>query len=223
MMPKFRKKPVVIEAVQWTGSNLFEVITFTDGKPDIRSTHAGMKWDDYCDLVRRDGLKIFTLEGKMLANPGDWIIRGVKGELYPCKPDIFAATYEPEEKSSAPKLAPVVPEGWKLVPMRPTEEMLHILISEMDGKNPAKWSHSLFSGIWRDMLTAAPPVPSLTEAQAGAKALREVAAKINKRDYGRDIGWWLEATKKEVAADACRECVEFIYAEADRLERESGQ
>lgn len=94
---KFRKKPVVIEAMQWTGNNLFEVITFTDGRPDIRGNHAGMKWDEYCDLVARDGLKIYTLEGKMLASPGDWIIRGVKGEFYPCKPDIFAATYEPAD------------------------------------------------------------------------------------------------------------------------------
>ncbi|WP_206523127.1 MULTISPECIES: hypothetical protein [unclassified Mesorhizobium] len=92
---KFRKRPVVIEAIQWTGQNLFDVIAFTDGRPDIRSTHAGMKWDEYCELVARDGLKIYTLEGKMNASPGDWIIRGVQGEFYPCKPDIFEATYQP--------------------------------------------------------------------------------------------------------------------------------
>ena len=78
---RFTKKPVTIEAIQWTGKNLREVITFTDGPPD---------------MVARDGLKIHTLEGKMLANVGDWIIRGVKGEYYPCKPDIFEATYSPE-------------------------------------------------------------------------------------------------------------------------------
>lgn len=92
---QYRKKPVTIEAVQWTGSNLREVITFTDGPPDTRTQHAGMMWENYEDLVRRDGLKIFTLEGAMLASPGDWIVKGVKGEFYPCKPDIFAATYEP--------------------------------------------------------------------------------------------------------------------------------
>ena len=89
----FTKKPVTIQAIQWTGDNLREVITFTDGPPDTRSHHAGMAWDAYRDLVARDGLKIYTLEGKMLASPGDWIIRGVKGELYPCKPDIFQETY----------------------------------------------------------------------------------------------------------------------------------
>ena len=91
----FTKKPVTIAAIQWTGKNLREVITFTDGPPDARTTHAGMAWEAYTDLVARDGLKIYTLEGKMLASPGDWIIRGVKGEFYPCKNDIFEATYSP--------------------------------------------------------------------------------------------------------------------------------
>lgn len=97
MSNRFTKKPVTIEAIQWTGKNLREVIAFTDGPPDTRSMHAGMAWEAYSDLVARDGLKIYTLEGKMLANPGDWIIRGVKGEYYPCKPDIFEATYSQAE------------------------------------------------------------------------------------------------------------------------------
>ena len=92
---RFTKKPVTIEAIQWTGKNLREVITFTDGLPDTRSHHAGMAWEAYADLVARDGLMIYTLEGKMLANVGDWIIRGVKGEMYPCKDEIFRLTYEP--------------------------------------------------------------------------------------------------------------------------------
>ena len=94
----FTKKPVTIAAIQWTGKNLREVIAFTDGPPgppDTRTTHAGMAWEAYTDLVARDGLKIYTLEGKMLASPGDWIIRGVKGEYYPCKDEIFEATYSP--------------------------------------------------------------------------------------------------------------------------------
>ncbi|WP_206424550.1 hypothetical protein [Delftia lacustris] len=92
---QFRKRPVTISAIQWTGKNLREVITFTDGPPETRGTHAGMAWEAYTDLVERDGLMIYTLEGKMHASVGDWIIRGVKGEHYPCKPDIFAETYEP--------------------------------------------------------------------------------------------------------------------------------
>lgn len=95
-MSQFRKKQVVIDAIQWAGDNLAQIIEFTDGrKPDVKHDFAAMKWDEYCDLVARDGLKIFTLEGKMNAAVGDWIIRGVKGEFYPCKPEIFAMTYEP--------------------------------------------------------------------------------------------------------------------------------
>jgi hypothetical protein len=81
---KFRKKPVVIEASQW----LPEKCKY----PHVMD-----------DRLRIDGdnLIITTLEGEMTASPGDWIIIGVKGELYPCKPDIFEASYElvdpPEE------------------------------------------------------------------------------------------------------------------------------
>ena len=94
MVKQFRKKPVVNDAVLWTGDNLFEVISFTDVVPDISTNIASQQWDVYQDLVAKDGLKIYTLEGNMLAEPGDWIIKGVKGEFYPCKPDIFALTYE---------------------------------------------------------------------------------------------------------------------------------
>ena len=79
---KYRKKPVVIEAIQ------------LDGKHTVAEMDAFLRED--VAKVRKDygGLVIETLEGNMYASPGDWIIRGVKGELYPCKPDIFEATYE---------------------------------------------------------------------------------------------------------------------------------
>lgn len=93
-MSQFRKKPVVVDAVQWTGDNLLEVITFTDGKPDLSTTVAAEKWEYYKYFVQQQGFKIHTLEGKMSASIGDWIIKGVQGEFYPCKPEIFAATYE---------------------------------------------------------------------------------------------------------------------------------
>jgi hypothetical protein len=96
MMSKYRKKPVVIEAIEWTGKNLFEVITFTDGKPDLKNETAQDYWDSYKELVIKKGLKIYTLEGLMKADIGDYIIKGVKGEFYPCKPDIFLMTYDKE-------------------------------------------------------------------------------------------------------------------------------
>lgn len=93
-MPLFRKKPVVIEAIQYHGvSNLKEALDFTGKHPDWDRYFDNM--EDYINHVKNDGeiFKIMTLEGTMKAVPGDWIIRGVSGEHYPCKPDIFEATY----------------------------------------------------------------------------------------------------------------------------------
>jgi hypothetical protein len=92
MKMEYRKRPVVVEAIQWNGNNLSAIINFTGLHPSARN----MAWSDYVDLVKRDGLKIFSLEGKMSASIGDWIIKGVNGEFYPCKPDIFEKIYEPE-------------------------------------------------------------------------------------------------------------------------------
>jgi hypothetical protein len=87
---QFRKKPVVIEAIQWPGTKFettppkwfSDAMYLTPGAPGF--------------VMRLDNdILIETLEGQMRAQPGDWIIRGIKGELYPCKPDIFAASYEP--------------------------------------------------------------------------------------------------------------------------------
>jgi hypothetical protein len=87
---KFRKKPVVIDAVKWTGENLKEVIDFTG----LNESANKWTWQEYENIVRIEGLRIFTLEGVMCACVGDWIIKGVKGEFYPIKNDIFEATYE---------------------------------------------------------------------------------------------------------------------------------
>lgn len=88
-MGTYRKRPIEVEAVQLRWDTWSEICDFagvgklTDGKPEG-------KLDG-----ERLGLLIPTLEGLMEATEGDWIIRGVQGELYPCKPDIFTATYEP--------------------------------------------------------------------------------------------------------------------------------
>ena len=79
MKQKYRKKPVVIEAVIWNGSNQFEMNVFVN---------KGML------TYEGDTVIIPTLEGQHIASRGDYIIRGVKGECYPCKPDIFYLTYE---------------------------------------------------------------------------------------------------------------------------------
>jgi hypothetical protein len=90
MRKLWRKKPVVVEAVEWTGSNLREVIDFIGLNPSA----VKWTWEEYEEVVRADGLKIFTLEGPLMATIGDYIIKGINGEAYPCKPDIFAKTYE---------------------------------------------------------------------------------------------------------------------------------
>lgn len=85
-MAKFRKKPIVIEAVQWTGKNVWEMWEFC---PPLQN-----------ETFRANGkLTIPTLEGKMVADINDWIIKGIQGEFYPCKPDIFEKTYERVEET----------------------------------------------------------------------------------------------------------------------------
>ena len=79
LIKKFRKKPIVIEAIQYIGSNKQEIIDFTEGKAMTNTCYSH--------------LTIPTLEGNHKADVNDWIIKGVKGE-YPCKPDIFQETYE---------------------------------------------------------------------------------------------------------------------------------
>jgi len=93
-MARYRKRPVVIEAIQWTGDNLKEVIEFTGWHESAREKRT---WEEYEQIVAKEGLKIFTLEGPAVPGIGYYIIKGVKGEIYPCRPDIFEETYEPVE------------------------------------------------------------------------------------------------------------------------------
>ena len=78
MYKKYRKKPVIIEAIQWNGKNLSEIDNFMGRIVENKETI----------------LVIHTLEGDMEASIGDYIIKGLNGEFYPCKPNIFAKTYE---------------------------------------------------------------------------------------------------------------------------------
>ncbi len=86
-MPFFQKKPVVIEARQLTHENIYEILTWINS----------VSGDEHCSRLRcfSPPLMIRTLEGNHAAFIGDWIIKGVKGEFYPCKPDIFEMTHNP--------------------------------------------------------------------------------------------------------------------------------
>ncbi len=112
-MTQFRKKPVVIEAVRVV-TVLIAVMSVEWGDlPDwLKEAYARDEW-----TFNADGITIRTLEGEMRAEKGDWIIRGVQGELYPCKPDIFAATYETAAPSALADIAAerqrqIDAEGW---------------------------------------------------------------------------------------------------------------
>ena len=123
-MSKYRKKPVVIEASQWwqNGDHPLDYSKTHDGledgrlrqfPPDERKANgwegdvvryfrhpdkAGERQCEKCGQIMHIHGWIDTLEGGHIVCPGDWIITGVSGEFYPCKPDIFAATYEPVEE-----------------------------------------------------------------------------------------------------------------------------
>lgn len=88
---KYRKKPVVIEAVRWDGENLDEVMTFCNGDASYELMSRGAS--ELVIATLEDG----ELIARHVASVGDFIIKGVAGEFYPCKPDIFAATYEVAE------------------------------------------------------------------------------------------------------------------------------
>jgi len=95
-MAKYRKKPVVIEAIQLNKDeeSIRKVLQFMGQIVDLKTTIDQEKFSNYCHYVNKRGLTIHTLEGDEVATIGDYIIRGIAGEFYPCKPDIFEKTYE---------------------------------------------------------------------------------------------------------------------------------
>ena len=93
---RWRQKPVVVEAVQWDGTAegatpIIDWILENDGTANY---YGPGKWDN--GESRASYIKVQTLEGRMLVGKSDWVIRGIKGGFFPCKPDIFERIYEPE-------------------------------------------------------------------------------------------------------------------------------
>lgn len=98
-MKKYRKKPVEIEAIQLTENNILECIEFINGTKVINLCNRifSDKFEDYEEIILKEGLRLKTLESDnetQIVSMGDYIIKGVKGEFYPCKPDIFKLTYD---------------------------------------------------------------------------------------------------------------------------------
>ena len=109
-MAKYRKKPIVIEAIQYNDNEYADKPwTFRGSAPEWLREAVGAK--EVTAHINGDfwELHIKTLEGVMCCDAGDWIIQGVKGELYPCKPDIFKATYE--SVTCDPPPPPNLPDG----------------------------------------------------------------------------------------------------------------
>ena len=93
---KYKKKPVIIEAIQWNGSNLEDIQKFV-GKP-LNWFINDTAWQFGMGIPVVE-MSIETLEGEMIVSQNDFVIKGVNGEFYPCKPDIFDKTYELVEES----------------------------------------------------------------------------------------------------------------------------
>ena len=94
MIKKYIKKPVQIEAIQLKEDNIIEVFDFLDGA-NYKEIKSAEELEDFSKAMLEQGyVEIETLAGMMKASFGDYIIKGIKGEFYPCKPDIFQATYE---------------------------------------------------------------------------------------------------------------------------------
>ena len=91
---KYRKKPVIIDAIQWTGTNVSEIIAFMKESNGAGQIECHTTPDGHVGIQ----IKLYTLEGTMLVSIMDYIIKGVDGEFYPCKPYIFEKTYEKAEE-----------------------------------------------------------------------------------------------------------------------------
>lgn len=91
---RFRNGSALVDAIQWDGQNLLEIVMFASGSNDIKGANTGMEWDDYAEQIRREGLKVYTHEGRVDADVGDWIVKAIDGQHFPVKPDVFAQKYE---------------------------------------------------------------------------------------------------------------------------------
>lgn len=132
MTTKYRKQPIVIEAIQWTGENIREICNF-------------MQKDGVANINLERGLAIETLEGKLDASIGDYIIKGIKGEFYPCKPEIFESSYSIVDEQSEIKRQQMAHE--RLMALRTTIERIHMLTRENSTLREKLAIHEHYMGV----------------------------------------------------------------------------
>ena len=133
---QFRKKPVVVEAVRWDGDVMTVEPLFSKSTQEIVE-----------QSLSDPALEIPTLEGTMRAEIGDWIILGIQGELYPCKPDIFAATYEPVDTP-----APLEPPAGMAEALTRANRVIDEVVAERDNLRAALASLRAELEVLRDAL-----------------------------------------------------------------------
>ena len=94
MIQKYRKKPVVIEAIQWNGSNELELKRFAGDSIRIDIVRESESLNEGRLIYKQTDVYVMTLEGETTLSKGSYLVKGINGEYYPCKPDIFDKTYE---------------------------------------------------------------------------------------------------------------------------------
>lgn len=155
---QWRKKPVVVEAMKYPGHTVNVVDTLLAFEDWIEPlAKAAGRWPL---TYRGQSLIIPTLEGDHEAKPGDYIIRGVSGEIYPCKPDIFAKTYEPVPTYAHPPatdVAALVEAAKKIMPIRVNDGPDYADVYFADGVNHITHAMTMNPQDWLDLSAALAP------------------------------------------------------------------
>jgi hypothetical protein len=203
---KWRKKPVVIDARQFDGENGRAIEEWTDGKA-MRGP----------DLQGNSALHIQTLEGLHTATIGDWIIRGVKGEFYPCKPDIFALTYDP---ASAPAPSPAA-EAERETPN------LDAILDDVRHRDHCARMHPAdiydgrlspcSCGITARSNAAKIELAALKSARSDAQGAGRLDVDACALDMAKRIGDGAHYVEPATLAKIMREHIEGVRSEVDRL------
>lgn len=203
----WRKKPVVIEAFQWTGDK------DQLGEPEwiVEAIKTGVVGID------AEGLNIVTLEGVLTASHGDWIIRGVKGELYPCKPDIFASTYEPADEDPATNM--VGATGGPLDEVAGQQLKAHFLAAWRTAEGLAyEYSHSLPEGDERNYAMNIYHRVRLLFSD-GKSGMTQDAGHVSEKDDRNDLIMELQLIGEDYGCPAGMNRFAWLRARLDTLAR----
>lgn len=214
-MTTYRKKPVSIEAFQMTRERRMDNSEWPAWLSlawncERNTVGALQRVDMKADLP--DYLEIVTLEGKMVVSWGDWIIRGVKGEIYPCKPDIFAETYEPVSSAGIGDLGIVRGDDGAHVPP-PIRYLLSQAEADALAERRGQRTREGFTSQRDDRYTAGELAwAAICYAKASRLGAHDCDAT---RWWPFSFTWWKPATPRRMLIKA----IALLLAEVDRLDR----